>query len=700
MRLNVLLVAPLVFAAFTRAWVAPAFSLSLRGSPNKLSAGLAGAAFLLPKARSAHGAAISSTSCKMTAGLKDFIDQTNSQYEKVHRSFEEQFWGTKMALSDGTVLADGKGPSKYSVDELTRTKMEMEAFLADPAKLEKTREFLKADGLGEEELKTLKIFERTFGCYIMESDIAREKREESMKLEGKLESQRNTMKLGAQMADGFQEMSSVGLRNKMRTSPNEAERKACYEGLRSIGPFVTENGFVEVVKARNAMAKALGYVDYYDYKVTQAEGFNKQRLFEILDTLEEGTRGIMEKARKQLAASKGAEALEPWNTGYMMAGDLTKRMDPYFPFEKAVEMWGRSFGKLGISYKDATMDLDLLDRKSKYSNGFCHWPQPAWKKSDGSWQPATTHFTSLADPAAVGSGHTALTTLMHEAGHAAHFANIEQPSPLFAQERAPTSVAYAELQSMFLDSLVGDAAWRGRYARNREGEPLPWALHEEDIESTHPYKVFALRAMLAVPYFEKALYELTDSELSAARIAALADEVELKIQGGFSPRPLLSVPHLLSDEASCYYHGYVLAEMAVHQTREHFLDKEGYIVDNPLVGPTLEKAYWQPGNSAAFLDLVHQLTGKPLSGDPWVKELSVGVEELKVAERKDYDAAVAKAHPAKEEGAGKVDLKMRVRFVDGDQVIADTAATGGDFIQTCSIFEKYVSERFPRKVAA
>ena len=64
-----------------------------------------------------------------------------------------------------------------------------------------------------------------------------------------------------------------------------------------------------------------------------------------------------------------------------MAGDLTKRMDPYFPFEKSVEMWGRSFGKLGISYKDATMDLDLLDRKSKYSNGFCHWPQPAYVPS-------------------------------------------------------------------------------------------------------------------------------------------------------------------------------------------------------------------------------------------------------------------------------------------------------------------------------
>ena len=186
--------------------------------------------------------------------------------------------GTKMALSNGTPLADGKGPATYSIEELTRTKMQMEAFLADSAKLEKTRELLQAKDLSVDDIKTLKIFERTFGCYIMESPVAKDKREECMKLEGVLEGGRNTMKLGAQLTDGFQEMSSVGLRNKMRTSPDAAERKACYEGLRSIGPYVVANGFVEVVKARNAMAKALGYVDYYDYKVTQAEGFDKVKI--------------------------------------------------------------------------------------------------------------------------------------------------------------------------------------------------------------------------------------------------------------------------------------------------------------------------------------------------------------------------------------------------------------------------------------
>lgn len=603
---------------------------------------------------------------------------------------ELQFWGTKMALSD----------PNYSVENLTKTKQAMEAFLADEAKLHKARELLEAvqseqaDTDNNKVATTLKMFERTFGCYIMESEEAKALRAEALALEGKLENERNYLVLGATMPDTgeFEELSSVGLRSKLRVDPDEGVRKACYGGLTKIGDFVTANGFPELVKTRNRMAKTLGYQDYYDYKVTQAEGFGKDELFGILDTLEQGTREIMEQARSRFAEEKGgASALEPWNLSFLMAGDVTRKMDPYFPFSKSIEQWGRSFAKMNISYKGANMDLDLLDRKGKYSNGFCHWPALAWVKPDGSWQPATTHFTSLADPSAVGSGLTGLTTLMHEAGHAAHFANIEMPSPLFGQERAPTSVPYAELQSMFLDALVGDAAWRAKYAISRDGEALPWDIHKADVEASHPYKVLALRAMIAVPYFEKALYEMKEDEVTAESIKALADNVEHDIQGGLSPRPLLSVPHLLSDEASCYYHGYVLAEMGVHQTREFFTKRDGYIVDNPDIGPTLQKAYWNPGNSEPFLSLVEKCTGSPLTGDAWIAELKRDVGELLTEEKEAYEKARTEyeaSTPAKD-----VDLDMRIRIVDGDNVLADTSEDGS-FLATCARFEKYVQENY------
>ena len=318
---------------------------------------------------------------------------------------------------------------------------------------------------------------------------------------------------------------------------------------------------------------------------------------------------------------------------------------------------------------------------------------PKWlgTKSDGSWQPSEANFTSLANPKAVGSGHRALATLMHEGGHAAHFANIKQPSPLFGQERAPFSAALAEGQSMFLDALVDDAAWRAKYALDIDGKPIPFEIIEEEIRATHAFAVRNLRGMIAVPYFEKALYELRDDEMTTERIQSLADEIEKKIQGGLGARPLLSVPHIVSDEASCYYHAYVLAEMCVHQTRAFFMERDGYIVDNPKVGPTLATAYWKYGNLRPFADLVKDLTGKDLSGDAWVANLSESLEDRLNSEEKEYKKAIVEA--SQDTSCEVPDLNMTVRFVDGDKLIADSSKHPSGVLGACQDFEAFVKER-------
>ena len=501
------------------------------------------------------------------ASITAFIDDMNAQYEKVHVSFEDDFWATKMNLGDA------------SVESLNATKKTYEAFLRDKAHLAAVREHLAHPEASEGQKAVLRIMERTFLSYIFESDDAVAIREKTGELESKLERARAQMKLGYEHPkDGFQEASSVLLRTTMTTNDDEGVRKACHAGLRSIGTFIAPQ-FVEIIKLRNKLAHKLGYVDYYDYKVRQAEGFSKERLFQILEPLEERTRQLMLDARAQLAREGprglGAAATAAWNQSFALAGESAAAADPYFPFSEAVPRWATTFANLGIEYKQATMRLDLCDRKGKYSNGFCHWPQPAFRGAGGRWTASRANFTSLATPGAVGSGQTALATLLHEGGHAAHFANIEQDSPFFSQERAPTSVAYAENQSMFLDKLIGDASWIGRYAEDVSGNVMPWELIEAKVRSTHAYRVFSLRSMIAVPFFEKALYELPEDQLTAERVQSIADEVEERICGGPSPRPLLSVPHVISDEASCYYHGYVLADMSVFQTRKHCFERFG-----------------------------------------------------------------------------------------------------------------------------
>jgi hypothetical protein len=193
-------------------------------------------------------------------------------------------------------------------------------------KAETLKAALPAEGAPQDLVKCLDIIISTCKCYSI-SPAIKEVRETTGKLESELEFKRNRMKLGCTMPDGsFQAMSSVGLRNLMSTDEDEAKRKAAYEGLRAIGPFISDNGFVEIVKLRNKLAKSLGFEDYYDYRVTSAEGLSKKRLFEILGGLEEGTRPIMEQSKTELENRHGANALLPWNTSFKLAGDITRKM--------------------------------------------------------------------------------------------------------------------------------------------------------------------------------------------------------------------------------------------------------------------------------------------------------------------------------------------------------------------------------------
>ncbi|MDK9765101.1 peptidase M3, partial [Vibrio sp. D420a] len=275
----------------------------------------------------------------------------------------------------------------------------------------------------------------------------------------------------------------------------------------------------------------------------------------------------------------------------------------------------------------ATLKLDLLDRKGKYPNGFCHGPTPSFY-DQSQWVPAQVNFTSNAKPDQIGSGFDGINTLFHEGGHAAHFANVKMNAPCFSQEFSPTSMAYAETQSMFCDSLLDDADWLKQYALNDKGESVPDSLIKAMIDSKQPFKAYQERCILVVPYFERALYQLNDNELTPEKITQLARRTELEILGlESSPRPLMAIPHLLSDEAACAYQGYLLAHMAVYQTRAYFTNKFGYLTDNPEIGPLLAEHYWHAGNSVNHNTTIERLTGEGFNAKYLADACNLTVEQ-------------------------------------------------------------------------
>jgi hypothetical protein len=609
------------------------------------------------------------------------LDELDAHYASLHTRKEDAFWAAKMGL-----VAD----SRAAHAELEARELELQRFLQDPARLAQARE-LAGKARTPSERERAEGWVATFESHVIDSEAARQLAEEITAAESRLEHARGEMELGYRSPQGaFVRATSVRLSSMLRSEPDEELRRAAWNGLRTIEPFVIDAGFLELVRKRNQLGRSLGAEDYYDWKTRRVEGLSKREVFALLDELEVLTREAGRRAVDEARERFGAAKFTPWNVNFLVAGDATRELDPYFPFRAALARWGQSFAAMGVRYQGAELVLDLVDRRGKYENGFMHGPVVAWRRG-AERIPARIHFTANAIPGMVGSGQRAMQTLFHEGGHAAHFANIDMPSPCFGQEFAPTSVAFSETQSMFFDSLLDDADWQSRYALDVDGRALPLEVAERAIDAHQPFAAWNARSMLAVCYGEKALYELPDAELTPENALRTLREVERKLlfldEG--APRPILAVPHLLAGDSSAYYHGYVLAEMAVHQTRAHFLARDGHLVDNPRIGPELAKSWWQPGNSVRFAEFIRRLTGASLSAAHMAKALARSVEETK-REARESVARLASV-PRFE---GPVRLDARIKVIHGRETVAELqGGSGGDFEAFSGTFARWIDER-------
>jgi oligoendopeptidase F len=483
------------------------------------------------------------------------------------------------------------------------------------------------------------------------------------------------------------------LATNMGTNPVEVARKSSHDAMMDLERWVLANGFLDIVKKRNAFARAQGFENYFDFKVEKNEVMTSTELFAILDDFEQRTRATNSHSLEALVQKHGAEAIQAWNLRFYISGDVTRQLDPYFSFAKSLQRWVESFRRLGISYRGATLQLDLLERSGKYQNGFCHGPIPTYFDAQGKWVAGQINFTANATPDQVGSGARAINTLFHEGGHAAHFANVTQNAPCFSQEFAPTSMAYAETQSMFCDSLINDADWMKRYAFNAAGDSIPDALIHAQIEATQPFAAYAERGILVVPYFERALYELTDAQLEPERVLAIARSCEQRILGvPVGPRPLLAIPHLLNQESAAAYHGYLLANMAVYQTRAYFERRFGYLTDNSAIGPLLAEHYWAPGNGISHNDTLMSLTGEAFNAKYLAEECNKTIDQAWGDAQKQMTDAASRHYPP-ELNPG---LDAAIRIVHGADVIADNRESDQAM---CVQFERWVGAHYPATLA-
>lgn len=605
---------------------------------------------------------------------KNFLQKLTDEFTSLHTQKEDLFWVTYMGI-------------KAQHDELVKAEKAMNRFKHNAVYLKEARQLAERESTGSEAHFILNGWIRFFEKNQIESEEAKTLLNEIIELENSIQSKRKDHIFGYIDPDTntFCEASSNVMSVMLSSEKSEARRKAAYEGMLTIEQFVLENDYIPLIKLRNRFARSLGYSDFMDYKCLYSEDMSKEEVFSLIFDAVNGVKESWSRHIAELQSQYGQNVTKPWNFRFTTTGDLNHETDPYFPFADAMRRWTASFEALGIDYQGASLTLDLLDRTGKYENGFMHGPISAYHH-DGHWTPSRINFTSTANPTQVGSGLVALNTLFHEGGHAAHFSNIKQPSPVFSHEFPPLTMSVAELQSMFLDSFIGDPEWQIRYANNSAGTIIPMNLIEKGIRLKQPLQPVGILSTALVSLFEKSIHELPDSDLTANTICRIARSVERKTIGFESPRPVISIPHLLGFDSSCSYHGYLIALIGVAQTRRHLFDKLGYMTDNPKVGELLTRHYWQPGNTQPLKSLIHSMTGKNLSAHSLIESATMSTEKkMKIA--KSRIAHIQSLPAPKLKGS----MNCSIRIVHGNELIADNSV---DNFTMSEHFAKWISNHY------
>ena len=405
-------------------------------------------------------------------------------------------------------------------------------------------------------------------------------------------------------------LSNNELLDALRGSTDSAARREAWEASKEIGREAA-GPLRELVRRRNAAARALGFETYYAMELHLQE-LGEARLFALLDDFRDRTDAPFRRFREEmdgaLAARFGVapEALRPWHWDDFFAQEAPAltggvELDDVFAGRDLVALAAEFFRGIGLPVEGVLARSDLYEREGKDQHAFC---QDVDREGD-------VRVLCNLRP-----NEKWMSTLLHELGHAVYDENVPRELPFFLRTVAHT--LSTEAIAMYMGRLTRDPAWL-RDAAGVELDPAPAADVRRQLRAT---MLVSTRWMLVMAYFERELYRDPDRPDLDALWWELVERIQLvrRPDGRAAPDWAAKIHFSLSP---VYYHNYLLGELMASQISAHArrgVPEGKSIAGEPRVGAFLRERIFAPGASLDWNGLLVHATGEPLTPRWFVDE--------------------------------------------------------------------------------
>lgn len=382
------------------------------------------------------------------------------------------------------------------------------------------------------------------------------------------------------------EMQRSDVYEMLRKDPDGPKRKAAWESFSKLSRKVEKN-VKQLMKLRNKHVKELGYESYDNYALLQ-NMIDKAELLDLYDELYKLSEPLLRSALDEVKDKLKIDELQPWDISYVI-DQFVRPPDAHFSRDLIIQKTkdlARSFGFVPEELPIIIKQVDIP------FGGLCFDIK------------IPTDMRILSNPR---DGHRFYSTLFHEYGHALHGCSISQESFALKQEMG----CFSEGMACLMEHFASDYDWL------RENMSIPDEEIRRFLKAHKVSRLLRLRNLIALSTFEFHAYDNPDQDLN--RLWGKTRSKYLFVPENETPQ---WASQSIFTTHPIYFQNYVLADLIAAQTIAYLKKTYGKLLNNAEVSKFLIRNYYAPGASVDWPKKIRKATGRKLSANPLVQELT------------------------------------------------------------------------------